>query len=637
MALIELSLCANSVPGILCSVVALIRRLSCLAKASVLLAVAFQFSSAGSIMICSCWRSMLTGMVCLSATIAVMTAVAAEPSSSKEDVSQVTIGREIFLREWLPNDPRSHGGDGLGPVFNDTSCVSCHNQGGVGGGGAEGKNVVVITAIHVNGGHQRFTSLATSLSSDTIPAAPGGVPPKSVVVPPAAAAAEHMTDLTIEEKTRKVLLEELRALHPGLVAARSVVLHKSGTDANYSAWRDKTLGLTNQIFGNPAVPPMMMASNTPPRSTTSSKGGFFADLAVQAQQSRIQELQPPHELLVERTRALMSRIGGNVLVPQVMNGPGFGRHGMQVERNLAAIPTQRNSIALFGAGLIDGIPDDVIEAAAAEQGEEFPEVSGRVARLRDGKIGRFGWKAQKATLHDFTMTACAVELGLNVPDHPQAGVPLRPDYQPAGFDLNRDECLALVRFLKELPAPTRTELSNDAVVKEHQLGEQSFAKIGCAACHKADMGEVHGIFSDLLVHDMGSEMRDSGSYGVFQPQSQGNDADDPLAGLLNTDQQVARIIVENGSVATLEEPIPDKMIGAGRQEWRTAPLWGVRDSAPYMHDGRAATLEQAIAFHSGEAQLSANRFFRLPHDEKSRVLAFLRSLVAPDQTATAAR
>ena len=58
-------------------------------------------------------------------------------------------GRELFLREWIANDPRSHGGDGLGPVFNDTSCVSCHNQGGVGGGGAEAKNVMVVTAFLV--------------------------------------------------------------------------------------------------------------------------------------------------------------------------------------------------------------------------------------------------------------------------------------------------------------------------------------------------------------------------------------------------------------------------------------------------------------------------------------------------------
>src|SRR4051794_33327804 len=54
---------------------------------------------------------------------------------------RVAVGREIFGREWLPGDSRSHGGDGLGPVFNDSSCVACHNQGGTGGGGPSGKNV----------------------------------------------------------------------------------------------------------------------------------------------------------------------------------------------------------------------------------------------------------------------------------------------------------------------------------------------------------------------------------------------------------------------------------------------------------------------------------------------------------------
>ena len=62
------------------------------------------------------------------------------------------------------------------------------------------------------------------------------------------------------------------------------------------------------------------------------------------------------------------------------------------------------------------------------------------------------------------------------------------------------------------------------------------------------------------------------------------------------------------------------MIGAGRQEWRTPPLWGVRDSAPYLHDGRAKSLEQAIALHGGEGQLSANRFYRLKPEEQSQVL-----------------
>ncbi len=56
-------------------------------------------------------------------------------------------GHELFTREWLPNDARAHGGDGLGPVYNDSSCVACHNQGGTGGSGPASKNVDILTAF----------------------------------------------------------------------------------------------------------------------------------------------------------------------------------------------------------------------------------------------------------------------------------------------------------------------------------------------------------------------------------------------------------------------------------------------------------------------------------------------------------
>jgi CxxC motif-containing protein (DUF1111 family) len=165
------------------------------------------------------------------------------------------------------------------------------------------------------------------------------------------------------------------------------------------------------------------------------------------------------------------------------------------------------------------------------------------------------------------------------------------------------------------------------------MGEKQFAKIGCAACHQANLGEVRGMYSDLLLHDLGPENADSGSYGVFQPQSSGDDADDPLAGLNGDIPQIPfqSVFQPNVAQAKAEEQIPEKMIGAGRQEWRTPPLWGVRDSAPYLHDGRAKSLEQAIAFHGGEGQLSANRFYRLKAEERAQVLTFLRSLVAPGE------
>jgi CxxC motif-containing protein (DUF1111 family) len=68
-------------------------------------------------------------------------------------------------------------------------------------------------------------------------------------------------------------------------------------------------------------------------------------------------------------------------------------------------------------------------------------------------------------------------------------------------------------------------------------------------------------------------------------------------------------------------PLPD--------EWRTPPLWGVADSAPYMHDGRAQTLEDAIRLHSGQAAFSAIRFNRANQTERDQLISFLKSLRAP--------
>lgn len=589
----------------------------------------------------SLYRRLL--LCCLSSlSLCVVVSHAAEPAPSSRDVSKSRAsGREIFQREWIANDPRSHGGDGLGPVFNESSCVSCHNQGGVGGGGPESKNVIVISAVAGPGAsHRQPVSVPQAAAATAVPrfapqpAESKGVPqatPVAPATPPPVATPAPTSDESPDVQMRKRLLEDLRQLHPGLVTSRSVVLHKSGTDRKYSDWRDRVLGLSNvRMQFNQPVPVPFVAPKQP-------VGGFFASLVTETQQQAVHEMIPPAELQAEKARGLvLNPVFGAFGRPQILQ-PTDG-----MASSVVAIPTQRNSTALFGVGLIDSIPDSVLEAAASQKFADFPEVTGRVARLKDGRIGRFGWKAQKANLYDFTMTACAVELGLNVPDHPQAGVPLRPDYVPAGFDLNREECLDLVQFLRDLPAPTQAGAT--AIASEIKQGEAMFARIGCAACHTENLGEVNKIYSDLLVHDMGSDLGDSGSYGVFQPQSSGSDAEDPLGGLLTESSRSLGVsgtpfgVGENPSLAFMRlEQLPEKMIGAGRQEWRTAPLWGVRDSAPYMHDGRAGSLEQAIAFHGGEAQLAANRFFRLRPEYRTSLLTFLRSLQAPDAVASVTR
>ena len=68
---------------------------------------------------------------------------------------------------------------------------------------------------------------------------------------------------------------------------------------------------------------------------------------------------------------------------------------------------------------------------------------------------------------------------------------------------------------------------------------------------------------------------------------------------------------------------------AKRSEWRTPPLWGFRDSAPYLHDGRAQDLEQAVALHGGQGAVSARQFLSLRPTQQAQIQAFLNSLAAP--------
>src|SRR5262249_10270635 len=109
------------------------------------------------------------------------------------------------------------------------------------------------------------------------------------------------------------------------------------------------------------------------------------------------------------------------------------------------------------------------------------------------------------------------------------------------------------------------------------------------------LGAVEGIYSDLLLHRMGAPLVGGGSYNEPPP-----------------------VIPDFKSG---EEPRPD--------EWRTPPLWGVADSAPYLHDGRAASLEEAIRLHGGQGADAAQRFAKLGPAGQAPLIAFLKTLRAP--------
>jgi CxxC motif-containing protein (DUF1111 family) len=323
---------------------------------------------------------------------------------------------------------------------------------------------------------------------------------------------------------------------------------------------------------------------------------------------------------------------------------------------LRLMEAQRNTTALFGAGLIDQVPDSVLKSLAEAQLRQG-EVSGRVPPIGPDKVGRFGWRGQTERLLDFVLGACSNELGLEVPGNPQPIDPFRPTYKPAGLDLTAAQCASLTTYVAALPPPKFVEPKATARRELAARGREVFAAVGCAACHVERIGPLDGVYSDLLLHDMGPAMADpvgAAAALTFVKQHPPAEADLLLGaqGLLTSSERRqpqppprAAGYYGSGSNFTLVGDAPatvmfvDPKTGARNEfrpetgpldrEWRTPPLWGVADSAPYLHDGRAGTLVEAIALHGGEGEPSARRFVALSAADRMAMLEFLACLQAP--------
>jgi len=189
---------------------------------------------------------------------------------------------------------------------------------------------------------------------------------------------------------------------------------------------------------------------------------------------------------------------------------------------------------------------------------------GRAARLSDGRLGRFGRKATDATLSEFSTGAFSVEQGIEVP----------AELSPGDRDLAVD-------FMRFLAPPDRAQ--------QPHRGADVFQRIGCADCHtpsmktgpssvKALAHKEIPLYSDLLLHALGPALADL-CRGIAKPE-----------------------------------------------EFRTAPLMGLRFKTTFLHDGRALSLTSAIVQHAGQAQPSVDAFLKLRPEEVDALLKFLQAL-----------
>jgi CxxC motif-containing protein (DUF1111 family) len=266
----------------------------------------------------------------------------------------------------------------------------------------------------------------------------------------------------------------------------------------------------------------------------------------------------------------------------------------------ANVFARRMPIPLFGAGLVEAIPDGAIVALEDPDDRDGDGVSGRAARIIDvgsgqSRVGRFGWKAQHATLLAFASDAYRNEMGITndlfrnevalglTEEEIQICAPGR-GLEDAPDRLTKlrgiDNFANFMRFL----APLERGAEDDVT----RAGEGVFHAAGCAACHiPVQMtgpnsnplfdGKSVNLFSDLLLHDVGT-----------------GDG-----------------IVQDGALAN---------------EIRTPALWGLRLRRPMLHDGSVATPRDAILRHGGEASAAVQRFLELSDSEREWLLRFLDSL-----------
>ncbi len=291
---------------------------------------------------------------------------------------------------------------------------------------------------------------------------------------------------------------------------------------------------------------------------------------------------------------------------ELPGGTVFQMFSIPTHASQAVIPPEANVIAhrkalqLFGLGLVEAVPDEVFLSLEDPDDRDGDGISGRAARVVDVdsgelRVGRFGWKAQQATLLTFGAEAYRDEMGITNALFPEEACPggnreaVDLDDLVADPEDGPDRLTGLrgidnfESFMRFLGAPPRGPVTEAAA-----RGEQLFSRIGCDSCHLPSLQtgpdrsaaldqRVFHPYGDFLLHDIGT------GDGIQQAD-------------------------------------------ASPFEIRTPPLWGVRVRAPFLHDGRAPTLESAIGQHDGEARASRLRFESLPLEEKQALLAFLRSL-----------
>lgn len=260
---------------------------------------------------------------------------------------------------------------------------------------------------------------------------------------------------------------------------------------------------------------------------------------------------------------------------------------------------------LIGLKYIENLPEEYFAEESKLQTEADPEMAGKANKVYDPvnktfAIGKFGWKASQpsilvqsgdAALNDMGLTNIVIEnesctqFQKECLEAPR-GRRLKFEMHLPDYDLPTHRLESIAFYVANLPLPPKKELTK-AELKLSERGKKVFNELQCVFCHKPSLTTKDGVtfepFSDFLLHDMGEGLSDK------RPEFE-----------------------------------------ASVSQWRTAPLWRNYTKAElglgYLHDGRAETLIEAIAWHGGQAQKAKEGFLSLSEEDREALLKYLNSL-----------
>ena len=316
-----------------------------------------------------------------------------------------------------------------------------------------------------------------------------------------------------------------------------------------------------------------------------------------------------------------TKIGSGVSEGSVTLGPwteypnGLRSPNYQFTNGTPPQFSARIAPSLVGMGLLEAIDESTIISWADESDENQDGISGRASVVEDPtsgvlRLGRFGHKAGTFSVKHQIASAFNTDMGVmtSMLPNPDCG-DQQVNCGSSGSELADEHVDDLVKYISLLGVGARRDYNN-------QTGEALFQSTGCAGCHRPSvvtstfhpLAELRGQtiypYTDLLLHDMGPDLADNLAEG-----------------------------------------------SASGSEWRTAPLWGLGlvknvmlgdskgndlvslarkasdiNRIGYLHDGRARTIDEAIRWHGGEAEISKNTYESLSSSQRSAVINFLESL-----------